>query len=88
MLYKLWISTQLSGVKKPADQDPHRFLSAWSLYYNMSADVDLHSFQKRDPEFWETYAKNDSSTKRVDPDEIWDISLSCTLFKIVYALVL
>ena len=25
MLYKLWISTQLSGVKKPADQDPHCF---------------------------------------------------------------
>ena len=47
MLYKLWISTQLSGVKK-------------------LADLDLHSFQKRDTEF----AKNDSSTKCVDPDEI------------------
>ena len=54
----------------------------------MSADLDLHSFQKRDTEFQETYAKNDSSTKCVDSDEIRDISLSCTLFKIVYALVL
>ena len=55
----------------------------------MSADLDLHSFQKRDTEFQETYAKNDSSTKCVDSDEILDdILLSCTLFKIVYALVL
>ena len=51
MLYKLWISTQISGVKKPADQDPHCFPSTWRLYYNMSADLDLHSSQKRDTEF-------------------------------------